>query len=273
MQIKNDVVDVQWLHDHLDHPNLVLLDATIPKVAGKGKELPQKWIPNTIFFDIKNNFSLQDAPFPNTLPTAQQFEEEARKLGINSESLLVVYDREGMYSSPRAWYMFKAFGHDNVAVLNGGLPAWIKMGFTTTHHLDSSSTIGDFKSNYRPTYFVDLDYIEQSNNSAKNVILDARSSDRFQGKVAEPRKGLRSGTIPGSKNLPYQSILDNSHLKPKDEIKTLFDALTDKEDNIIMYCGSGITACVLALGASITGRKNIAVYDGSWTEYGSLIKS
>lgn len=268
----NDIVSADWLHANLDHDNLIILDATIPKV-GQGEDQQSGFqIPNSVFFDIKHAFSDPNAPFPNTVPKLDQFEREARNIGINNDSLLMVYDELGMYSSPRAWYLLKAFGHEHVAVLNGGLPAWIEKGFETEKKGVNKGPKGNFEAHYNPRFFIDLSNLRHSEEQVGKVILDARSKDRFLGEVPEPRKGLRSGTIPNSKNLPYTELFDGLFMKPKDELVKVFEKVSGDNDQLIMSCGSGITACILALGASITGKEDITVYDGSWTEYGSMIK-
>ncbi|WP_397362702.1 sulfurtransferase [Olleya sp. R77988] len=266
-----DVVSVEWLKDHLSDDNLIILDATIPKVSGNVSELSKLQIPNTRFFDIKNKFSNTSAEFPNTIPSKIQFEQSAQQLGVNKDSFIVVYDSLGMYSSPRAWWLFKTFGHQNVAVLNGGLPEWLNSGFSTESKQVIAYSSGNFEAKFNQdnvVYFEELEKISQDSNYK---IIDARSSDRFNCIVAEPRKGLRSGIIPNSNNLPFQNILDNNTLKAKALIKQQFKVLAQPNQHLVFTCGSGITACVLSLAATTLGYSN-SVYDGSWTEYGSLRK-
>jgi len=268
--IEEPLVSVEWLHKHLDAPNLIVLNGTIPKAVGNASELSTKQIPNARFFDIKKDFSDVNGQFPSTFPQEEQFQESARKLGINSDSAIVVYDDLGIYSSARVWWLFKAFGHDNIAVLDGGLPEWKKIGFDLEEKQNKEFLYGDFTANLRKDkmcFFDDI--IEVSESNDKNI-LDARSEERFKCEVPEPRKGLRSGTIPNSKNLPYTSLLKDGKMKPKSELEYIFEAFGNKDSAYTFSCGSGITACVLALGAEIAARKNLTVYDGSWTEYGSL---
>ena len=270
--ISKEIVSAEWLHDHINDPDLIVLNATIPKVDQVGDTLADNQIPNGVFFDLKNTFSDTSAPFPNTVPNEEQFQREARNIGINKNSFIVIYDELGMYSSPRAWYLFKAFGHDNVAVLDGGLPAWLQKGYATEKIKDKKGLKGNIEASYRPQYFIDLEALQKLDTNEGKVILDARSSARFRCEVPEPRKGLRSGTIPGSKNLPFTELMENGLLKPEKELNDIFENVSNKDGHLIMSCGSGITACILALGAFVSGRENISVYDGSWTEYGSLIK-
>ncbi|MDY7393814.1 sulfurtransferase [Aureibaculum sp. 2210JD6-5] len=272
LQITKPLVSVEWLYKNRLAPNLVILDATIPKVGQKETELSRNdGIENVRFFDIKNVFSNNKAPFPNTLVSPKIFEIEARKLGINKNSAIVVYDQHGIYSSPRAWWLFKTMGHKNIAVLDGGLPAWKNAGYPCEKIKAYKGELGNFKSNYQPSYIYDYRKVLDAISDNNKLILDARSDDRFKGLRPEPRAGLRSGHIPNSKNLPYNKLLNDEKMLPKKDLTRKFDSLiTGRKPQIIFSCGSGITACILALGAEVAGYKNLAVYDGSWTEWGSL---
>ncbi|WP_044397658.1 sulfurtransferase [Lacinutrix sp. Hel_I_90] len=262
-------VSVQWLHDHLQDENSLVFDASIPKVTADKSDDRDVQIPNTQFFDIKNKFSDTEARFPNTMPSEKQFQEEARKLGVNQDSTIIAYDDLGLYSSARVWWLFKIFGHDNVAVLDGGLPEWINQGYKTEAKQENNKPIGDFEAKYNAKHVVYYDHLEALSKDSKFKIIDARSSDRFNGLVAEPRAGLRSGTISNSVNLPYHQVLNGTTLKPEPELRLIFKTLANENQHLVFSCGSGITASVLSLAATIAGYKN-SVYDGSWTEYGTL---
>jgi len=266
-------VSVKWLQTNLEAPNLVILDASIKKVTEGNSSQSEKHIPKTLFFDIKNAFSDVTAPFPNTVPSAKQFTVEAQKIGINTNSLIIVYDDKGIYSSARAWYLFKTFGFKNVAVLDGGLPEWINAGYAVEKKQKHKVKKGNFIALYNPTAMKCFSDIKIASKDINTLIVDARSAKRFQCLVPEPRKGLRMGTIPSSINLPYTNLLIGNYLKPKEELTLIFDALNLKNMALIFSCGSGITACILALGAEVSGYKNTSVYDGSWTEYGSLTEN
>ena len=271
--MKEPLVSVNWLNDNLELPKLVILDATMDKVsesASTGSVDIQ--IPKARFFDIKNKFSDTSNPFPNAVPSEDQFTLEAQNLGINKDSVIIVYDANGIYSSARTWWLFKAFGHDNVAVLDGGLPEWVRLNFKTEPKTKLARIKGNFIATYNPEYFKFFNDVQSDMFDKNKLILDARSSDRFEGIVKEPREGLRSGSIPNSENLPYTELLFQNKLKQMDELISIFDKFSFKEKNLIFSCGSGITACILALGADLAGHKNLSVYDGSWTEYGSLTK-
>jgi thiosulfate/3-mercaptopyruvate sulfurtransferase len=264
----NPVVSVKWLHENINAENLIILDGTINKTF----DVSQNQIPNARLFDIKKKFSNTADPFPSAFPSAEQFQKEARNLGINNDSTIVVYDDKGIYSSARVWWLFKAFGYNNVAVLNGGFPSWLKAGYRTEPMKTYQGKKGNFTVYYQPEFMTFFNRIKEASMNKTHTIIDARSTGRFNCEIAEPREGLRMGTIPSSVNLPFTDLLDDGVLKPKVELEKLFYMLADKSDAVIFSCGSGITACVLALGATISGYKNISVYDGSWTEWGSLVE-
>ncbi|WP_204345214.1 sulfurtransferase [Psychroserpens algicola] len=262
------IVSCKWLNDNRHLKALIILDA---RVTTNDSTSEEAYIPNSRYFDIKGKFSDLNADFPNTIPSPDQFQSEARQLGINNDSLIVVYDDKGLYWSPRVWWLFKTFGFDNVAVLNGGLPEWVKNDYETTTDLDTTYWIpGNFSAVYQPERMCFFDDILNLPEDDSVMLLDARSKERFQCEVPEPRVGLRSGTIPKSKNLPYTHLFDDYCLKPKADLKAVFDTFKIEDNSLIFSCGSGITACILALAAEISDYKNLTVYDGSWTEYGTL---
>lgn len=272
LQIEKPLVSVNWLYQHKDATNLIVLDGTIPKVTQQENEsnLEENQIPTARFFDIKKTFSIQRAAFPNTALKSEDFEGEARKLGINKDSCIVVYDIHGIYSSPRVWWLFKAMGFHNIAVLDGGLPAWKKAKYPIEKKQIYSFELGDFETKYQSEKIINSDVVLKSISKTSKQILDARSLGRFNATEPEPRKEIRSGHIPTSKNLPHSSLLNDSVFKSKEELKHLFQKVNPENKELIFSCGSGITACVLALGATIADYKDVSVYDGSWTEWGSL---
>jgi thiosulfate/3-mercaptopyruvate sulfurtransferase len=271
LNIKQSLVSVDWLAKNMVAKNLVILDATMPKVTGEKNTFKDTdiQIPNARYLDIKNVFSDTSAVFPNTMLSAENFQEQARILGINKDSAIVVYDTIGIYTSPRVWWMFKAMGHHNIAVLDGGLPEWIHKGFSIEEVKSPNISRGNFTAIYNENFFSDNNKVLNLMNDETATILDARSYDRFMGLVDEPREGLRVGHIPNSKNIPYSNLLVNGKFKNTD-FQKIFKELVPKNDQVIFTCGSGITACILALAAEMTGIDNLSVYDGSWTEWGSL---
>ncbi len=274
IKVPSSIVSCEWLKEHLKHENLIVLDATIPKVTAKTKQesSDQKRIPTAKFFDIKKDFSHVNAVYPNTMLSSKVFEQKAQALGIFQDSCVVVYDSHGIYSSPRAWFMFKSMGFDNIAVLNGGLPAWKEKGFDTDDHYQEDDQKGNFKAKSKDKYFLSSEDVVSLLDSDEYQILDARSEARFLGVAPEPREGVRSGHIPNSKSFPYSSLLSGSELKSSKELKRIYEELNVKNSSMIFSCGTGITACVLALGAETLGYVNYAVYDGSWTEWGSRVE-
>jgi thiosulfate/3-mercaptopyruvate sulfurtransferase len=272
LQIEKPLVSVNWLYQHKDATNLIVLDGTISKVTlnKTGNNLEENQIPTTRFFDIKKIFSIQGAAFPNTALESENFEREARKLGINKDSCIVVYDNYGIYSSPRVWWLFKSMGFKNIAVLDGGLPAWKKASYQVEKKQTHNFEFGDFEAKYQSEKIINSDVVLQSISNTSKQIVDARSAARFNATEPEPRKEIRSGHIPTSNSLPYSSLLDTSELKTKEELEYLFKEINPDNKELVFSCGSGITACVLALGATIADYKDISIYDGSWTEWGSL---
>lgn len=268
---KKPLVSVDWLTNNMDAENLVIIDATMPKVTSteNTSEAENIQISNARYLDIKNVFSDTSGLFPNTMLSAEKFQQQARLLGIHKNSAIVVYDEIGIYTSPRVWWMFKAMGHHNIAVLDGGLPEWIRKGIATEQIKKRNIRKGDFIANYDKKFFKNYTEVLDSLNNKTTTILDARSEDRFKGLVEEPREGLRVGHIPKSKNLPYSSLLADGKIKA-DNLQKIFKELIPKNNQVIFSCGSGITACILALGAELADFDNLSVYDGSWTEWGSL---
>ena len=276
------------LHAILDCKDLVVLDASIPPV-GKMKAPTHSWPEHCIVkarrFDLNQDFSDLDSDMPHTMPCAAHFERAAQALGINQQSQIVIYDDLGLFSAARAWYMFRAMGHKNVAVLDGGLPYWLSLNKPVTSagadgNTDGlakgnakSNVKGDFVANVQENYFCDWRELEQQIDEQQEVILDARANDRFRGIVAEPRAGVRSGHIPSSKNLPFGELFDVSNhglFKSADELTKIFQQLNTANKPMVMSCGSGVTACILALAADISGLEHVRVYDGSWSEWGAL---
>ena len=269
IELKTPLVSAEWLSDHLAAENLVVLDASLPKAGMTEASLTDVMIPGARFMDIKNRWADPGAETPNTMLNAQKFQEVARSFGLGSRSAIVAYDQHGIYSSARAWYMFRAMGHSNVAVLDGGLPAWIKAGLPVEPKKNYLGPKGDFRSVPNPGFFIDFRRVRDLLEDPSSAVLDARAADRFYARVEEPREGLRSGHIPNSVSMPYTGLQTEGQMKDPEALKALFAEQVSEDQSLICSCGSGITACVLALGAEIIGKKQVAVYDGSWTEWGS----
>ncbi len=273
LSITNPLVSANWLSENLNAKNLIVLDATITKVgAQKDIKKEKQQITNAVFFDLKNVFLDKEGEFPNTIPAANYFEEEVQKLGINEDSCIVVYDDLGVYSSARVWWLFKTFGFDNIAVLNGGFPAWIQSGYLTEIPKERNLKLGNFKANYQSEKVSNTEEVlEASMNN--NCILDARSEGRFYATAPEPRADLKGGHIPNSKSLPYSALQTDGKMKSVKELQELFFKLNPNKEAMIFSCGSGITACILALGNEAAGNTNYKVYDGSWTAWASNLEN
>ncbi|MCP4441039.1 MAG: sulfurtransferase [Aureispira sp.] len=265
----HSIVSSEWLSENLEQPNLVILDASMPK-AGSKEPLPTVGIKGARKLDIKKVFSDTSSPLPNTMLSPKAFDQAAQDLGINKDSVIVVYDYLGLYSAARVWWMFKAMGHQNIAVLDGGLPAWETAGLEVAAIEISTYPKGDFEANYQADLILGAKEVLASLNQPNKQILDARSAGRFNGTAPEPRAELRSGHIPSSLSLPYSQLLENGFFKPRTELQKIFEELNITNQDLIFSCGSGITACILALGAESAGlTQQKAVYDGSWTDWGA----
>lgn len=265
------VVSVDWLKNHLSDPDLVILD-TSPKSnkSGLTSELENLQIPNAKYFDLKNVFSDQKAEFPNTMPSIEKFEEGCQQLGINNTSKIVVYDNLGIYASPRVWWMFKVMGHNHVAVLDGGLPEWVSQGNATEAVIHRMVKTGDFEAQASLEKIKDYQFIKSNITNQRHLVIDARSSGRFDGTAPEPREGLKSGHIPNSVNLPFQNVLSDHKFKSPSELKKLFEELNVKNQPLSFSCGSGLTACIILLASEMVQDNETSVYDGSWTEWAQL---
>ena len=218
---------------------------------------------------IKNTFSDQKAGFPNTVLSPKEFEESAQRIGICKDSCIVVYDDLGIYSSPRVWWMFQLMGFKNIAVLDGGFSHWKYKKYPTEYLENYPSKKGNFTASYQPQRIKFTNDVYSAIENKTILIVDARSKGRFYTKAPEPRLTIKGGHIPNSVNLPYTEIIENGMLKSEKELKLIFNTLSKKKKAFIFSCGSGITASILALGAELSGIKNHAVYDGSWTEWSS----
>ena len=263
----NTIVSVGWLKQHLNHPDLIVLDASLQStIDGKLSNSSSKTIPGTRFFDLKNNFSEANG-FPNTVPKEKHFEIECQKLGIHKNSKIVVFDSLGIYSSPRVWWLFNLMGHEDISVLDGGLPEWIHNGFPTETRAVKSYIPGDFKGTFQPKYVKNYDEILKNLHTKEFLLIDARSEGRFEGTAREPRKQLKSGHIPNAINIPYNNVLSDGKFKTVSELKILFDSKYDNKKELVFSCGSGLTACIVMLAHRLVFNKNTAIYDGSWTEW------
>lgn len=264
------IVSPEWLIQHLDHSSIVVIDASwhMPDTGRKGADdFAVRHIPGAQFFDT-DAISDTSSPYPHMLPAPADFAAAIGALGIGNDSLVIVYDDSAVRSAARLWWSLRAMGHDAVAVLSGGLAGWIAAGGTVTD-MPSQITPRTFVPDFQPDLVRSrTDVLAAIGNTQ---ILDARAAARFEGSAPEPRPGLRSGHIPGARNLPFGQLFNSDgHLKPAEQLEAAYGAAgIDTSAPVITSCGSGITASVLALGLATLGRHDTAVYDGSWTEWGS----
>lgn len=270
MPEKSPLVTAQWLHQHKDDDGLLIFDCSMNKTVSGGDIAQRCFIPNSQYFDFENQFCDKTAATDHMLPDPDSFTELSRGMGLNATSKVVVYDNRGVYSSPRVWWMLRCMGFDNVYILDGGLLQWQAEGFATSEHLSTASSRGNFTACLQQQWVEDASHIVTLLNSDEVKIIDARAKERFDGKVDEPRKGLRRGHIPSSLNIPFSSVLSDGSFADTKTIDTVFKALDLKPtQRLIFSCGSGVTACIPLVAACIVGFEDLAVYDGSWGEWGA----
>ena len=271
MDLNSSLIDTDWLAANLNEPDLIVLDASVlpvvPGYVSYNRNGHFSVIPGARRFDYDQVICKPRSSLPHMMPSSQLFQEEVRKIGVNKDSAIVVYDDVGLYASPRAWWMFRAMGHTKVAVLDGGLPKWLSEGRDESDQYLSVDA-GNFIAKVVDDLFFDFEGVLGALGDSGCTILDARSCARFKGLEPEPRPEVRSGHIPNSKNLPFPSVLEGGELRSRDELRSIFAELVSDNQKVITSCGSGVTACILTLAAEVAGYENLAVYDGSWAEWG-----
>lgn len=266
--MKQPLVSVEWLNQHLNDPDLILLNADhSSNVLNISPDHLNLQIPNSRNFDLKNVFRDKRSPLPNTLPGPKEFERECQHLGINASSKIVVYDHQGIYFSPRVWWMFKTMGHSQVSVLDGGFPAWVDKGLKTEPKITTQYPKGNFQVVFKGDLVRDINFVEEAIENPESVLIDVRSADRFYGRAPEPRKGLAGGHIENSINIPYKTVLNNGSYKNKEALSQIFKKAEIGERSLIFSCGSGITACIVFLACDLVAGNKKSIYDGSWTEW------
>lgn len=266
----SSLVDVDWLGRNFDDPDLIVLDASpISNMANLKIQHPGLRIIGARPFNLKDHFSNKQSNLPNMMPSSEAFTNACQNLGINSDSKLVIYDNLELYSGPRVWWMLTVMGHKNVAVLDGGLNDWISSGGATETISEAYYAPGNFNSRFESGKVKTAEQILQNINSKEFVVIDARSSGRFYAEMPEPRAGSRRGHIRGSYNLPYAKLLKGGKLRPKSELEALFGALDLGGAPLVFSCGSGMTASINLLAATLVLENELGLYDGSWSEWGA----
>ena len=266
-------IEPSTLMSKIDNINLKILDATF-YLPDSGliaeEEYKKKHIPNAIFFDI-NKIADPNNSLPHMIPSKDLFSKMMQNIGLNKDDEIIIYDNSPFLSSARAWFLFRYFGHDKIFIMQGGVKNWENNGGNITNGnvvLEKGNYIASAE---RKELVVNLDQMILASQNKENVILDARSRKRFLGEAIEPRPNLPSGHIPNSQSLPSSDLINkDGYLKSKDEINQIFSNIkVNTNDKIIATCGSGVSACVISIALFCLGKKDIPIYDGSWTEWAS----
>ncbi|WP_461413693.1 3-mercaptopyruvate sulfurtransferase [Gemmatimonas sp.] len=273
VHLPTPLVDIDWLAQHLDHPQLRIVDASwyLPSMGRNGRaEFDAAHIPGAIFGDLEL-LADETALYPHTMPAAEVLAARLGALGIGNDSLVVVYDSSGQhFSAPRLWWMLRTLGHTQIAVLDGGLGAWQRAGHAVTTNVTVHAAT-HFAPALDASRWRDLEAMREIVATGREQVVDARSAGRFTGAEAEPRAGVRGGHMPGAHHVHYASLVNaDGTMKPADALRRTFEEADVQLDApIAASCGTGITACAVLLGLDVVGATRTALYDGSWTEWGS----
>lgn len=269
--MQSPFVTTDWLAQHLADPNLVVVDASwhLPNAARNAQaEYLDGHIPGAVFFDI-DGIADTSSDMPHMLPSPNDFSRMVGALGINDTDTIVIYDELGLFSAPRVWWTFRTFGAENVFILEGGGPKWRSERRPLETGLVSRQP-ARFDAEFDPRRVADFDAVKARSQDGAAQIFDARPAPRFHAEVPEPRPGLRAGHIPNSRNIPVTLLSDAGKLRPVEQLQALFaERGVDLARPIVTSCGSGVTAATLALALELAGAPSVAVYDGSWAEWGA----
>jgi len=266
-----NLVTTDWLEKNLD--KVKIFDASWHMPSSKRnarKEYNEKHIKSAMFWDVDEH-SNRESPYPHMMSDSDYWKKMLLSYGIKNEDHIVVYDFSDTYSSCRLWFSLKYFGHKNISVLDGGLKKWLKENKETTNKIQKIHKIDNYNIKENYNLIKNKKQIDESIKNLSFQIVDARSRERFEGKVDEPRPGLRKGCIIGSKNIPFKDCIDSetNTFRTRTELIKIFNKNDiDISKPIVFTCGSGMTACVLGMAYSLISGKNAVIYDGSWSEYG-----
>jgi thiosulfate/3-mercaptopyruvate sulfurtransferase len=267
---RQNFVSTDWLAEHLGEPGLGVIDASwhLPPTGRNGAaEFRAQHIPGAVFFDIDAIADVESG-LPHMLPDAHKFAQEMGALGLGDGMHFVVYDAHGLFAAARVWWTLRAFGVTDVKILGGGLPKWIQEN-RPLEQGDARPRPARFSPRLDHSVVATIDEVRKALANGSAQVVDARAADRFEGRAAEPRSGLRSGHMPGSLNLPFVEIVEHGHLKSGETLAAAFaDHGVDLAKPIITTCGSGVTAAILALAVEEAGGRIAGLYDGSWAEWG-----
>jgi thiosulfate/3-mercaptopyruvate sulfurtransferase len=270
-QVSRHFISTEWLVERLGDPGVVIVDGSwyLPAMKRDGfKEYQAAHIPGAVYFDI-DEISDHGSVLPHMLPPPEAFALHMRRLGIRDDATIVVYDGAGIFSAPRVWWTFRVFGAKEVFILDGGLPKWR----AENRPLEAGMTVrkpADFKPKFDKELVADLERVEQALNSHTAQVVDVRPAARFRGEAPEPREGVRPGHMPGSMNVPASELMENGTLASPEKIRAALEAGgVDPEKPVIASCGSGVSAAVLWLALDAIGRPPQALYDGSWSDWGT----
>lgn len=269
------LVSTEWLARHMTAPDVRIVDATsfLPTQGRDAKaEYRERHIPGAVFFDI-DDVADENSDLPHMLPSPEKFSSKVRKMGLGDGNRIVVYDANGGFMAAcRVWWMFRVFGHSDVAVLDGGLPKWLAEG-RPVEDMPPAPRERHFTARLDHTLVRSFEQMLDNLEKGREQVADARAADRFRGDAPEPRQGLRAGHIPGSISLPFSELMSKDNhftMRPASELQQAIEnAGIDPSKPVVASCGSGVTAGVIAFGLYLLGHEHVAVYDGSWTEWGA----
>lgn len=271
------LISVASLYDRLDEDDLIIIDVSMKSVVGREPIIYDSLsvIPNSSYIDLSKDLVNHASSQVHAFPSQEQVLNVINNFGITPTTTIVLYDNQGIYSSPRAWWILKSFGLDNLYILDGGLPEWIKQHYPTSSEYVTHPLCKD-RVESRISLDFSLDSVVLKQQVFENLsndafrIIDVRAKERFSGVAQEPRKGVRSGHIPNSINLPFVLVLDDNKYKSPTELQKLFSSMgQDDARRLVFSCGSGITACIGLVAALLATYTNVSLYDGSWSEWGS----